>query len=77
MNSTIIKKKKNLLNIKYNIFCISCFRKDLWVKNSYNLNSKNEEVISIENVYKENLYYDNNFLVVIHKINLNENYSFM
>ena len=38
------------------------------------MNSKNEEVISIENVYEEELYYDNNFLVVIHQINLNENY---
>ena len=62
------KKNKN----KICLYCISCFHKYIWNNELYTLSSLNPEIISIDIIQKENLFYDNNFEVIIHKINLGE-----
>ena len=59
------QKQNNL-----NLYCISCFHKKIW--NLYNLASINPEIISIEKIYEQILLYDKNYIIIIHKLNLNE-----
>ena len=61
-------------NIEYKVYCISCFRKEIWEDELYYLASKNREVISITNEYEKKLENDDNFLVIIHQINLSDEY---
>ena len=66
-NSELPSNKKQ---INFNIYCISCFHKEIW--EFYTLASTNPEIISIENIYERNLLYDKKLIITIHKLNLNE-----
>ena len=62
----------NQKEIKYNLYCISCFHKNIWNNKLYCLTSMNPEILSINNVSEEKFFYSQNYIVVIHRINLNE-----
>ena len=53
------------------IYIISCFNNYLWDKELFTLKSDNDEVIFIETKYKNKLFYDKNFDIIIHLIHLN------
>ena len=62
----------NQKQIKFNVYCISCFLKEIWNKKLYTLTSMNPEIISIENIYEQELLYEKNFMISIHKLNFNK-----
>lgn len=57
--------------ITMSIYCISCFNYNIFKNDRYYLDSINPEVVSIETLNKDSILYTN-FIVSIHKINLNE-----
>ena len=67
-------KSISVANMKFTnpyIYIISCFNNYLWDKELFTLKSDNDEVISIETKYKNKLFYDKNFDIIIHLIHLN------
>ena len=62
----------NQKEIKYNLYCISCFHKNIWSNKLYCLTSINPEILSIDIISEEKLFYSLNYIVIIHKINLND-----
>ena len=69
-NNTELSSNKK--QIKYYLYCISCFNKEIWNSKSYNLSYLNPEIISIETISEKELFYDQKYIVIIHKINLND-----
>ena len=64
--------------IEYTAYCISCFANSIWEEYSYRLMPINKEIISIKNVYKKKIYYEENeFLLIIHEINFDKNYKYL
>ena len=56
----------------FSFYCISCFNKIIWNNDLYSLRATNPEIISIENIYKEEVFYDKNYEAILHKVILND-----
>mgnify|MGYP002623021467 CR=1 FL=1 len=68
--NNIKSEESNKNKIIKRIYCISCFNKIIWENNNYKLGSKNEKIIEVKTISQIDLFYDNNYKISIHQIDL-------
>ena len=75
LNLTLTGYNNNPEKNFFEVYCISCFKEIIWKNKLFILTPKNKQILAINKVYEKNLYFDKDFLVVIHEINFNNEYQ--